>query len=124
MKVTKKRGKLLTFDVMLETIEMTTMKYLKEGSEVNLERSLKVSDRIDGHFVQGHIEGVGTVTKLVTIPNYVEYWITIPKKLMRYVVVKGSVCFDGISLTVGRVKKNSFSVYIIPHTHEVTKLRT
>ncbi|MFH1359824.1 MAG: riboflavin synthase [Candidatus Omnitrophota bacterium] len=120
--VTKKRNRFLTFDVMLETIRRTTFQYLKEGDPVNLERSLRANSRIDGHFVQGHVEGVGTIVKRVTVPNYEEFHIQIPKGLTRYVVEKGSVCVDGISLTVGEVKRNVFRIYIIPHTLKITTL--
>jgi len=118
--VTKKKGPLLTFDLMKETLETTTFKYAKPGRHINLERSLKVSDRIGGHFVSGHIDGTGIFTERKTIPNYVEWRIKVHKKLARYIIPKGSVTIDGVSLTVGVVKKNYFSVYLIPHTLEVT----
>jgi len=120
--VVQKKGRALSFDVMKETIEKTTLKYLKSGSPVNLERALQVNDRLGGHFVQGHIEGVGVIKDKVTLKNYVEFRISIDKKLIRYVVAKGSVCIDGISLTVGEVQGTTFSIYIIPHTLEVTTL--
>ena len=110
------------FDVMLETIEKTTFKFLKSGDRINLERSLKVGDRISGHFVSGHIDGVGTIIEKVTRENYVEYQIEIPKNLAVYLACKGSICVDGISLTIGEVKGNCFAVYIIPHTLEMTTL--
>ena len=120
--VVKKKNQELTFDIMYETIRKTTLKYLRKGSPVNCERALKVSSRIDGHFVQGHVDGVGQIDKKVTKENYVEFRIQLPKTLSPYLVSKGSVAVDGISLTVGEVKGNRFSVYIIPHTLEVTTL--
>ena len=120
--IVSRRGQTLAFDMMKETIDKTTLKYLKKGSQVNLERSLKFGSRLGGHFVLGHVDGVGFIKKKVALPNYVEFQISMDKKLMRYVVPKGSICVDGISLTVGFVKKNYFSVYIIPHTLKITTL--
>ncbi len=110
------------FDLMKETLEATTLKHLAAGKEVNLERAMKAEARIGGHFVAGHVDAVGVIQDIRTLPNYVEYRISIPKKLMRYVVPKGSVTIDGISLTVGAVKKDWFAVYFIPHTLEVTTI--
>ncbi|MFI5206345.1 MAG: riboflavin synthase [Candidatus Paceibacterales bacterium] len=121
--VTKKNGCTLFFDVMKETIEKTTLKYLKPGDKINLERSLKVDSRIGGHFVFGHVDCEGIIKKKITLRNYVRYDIAINRKLMRYIVSKGSISVDGISLTVGEVKGNVFSVYIIPHTLQVTTLK-
>ena len=120
--VTSIKGGCFHFDLMKETLEATTLKYLAPGKEVNLERAMKAEARIGGHFVTGHVDAVGVIEDIRTLPNYVEYWILIPKKLMRYVVPKGSVTIDGISLTVGEVKKNWFAVYFIPHTLEVTTI--
>ena len=110
------------FDLMKETLDATTLKHLRPKSVVNLELAMKAEARIGGHFVTGHVDAVGRIKDIRTLPNYVEYRIEIPKALMRYVVPKGSVAIDGISLTVGRVKKNWFSVYFIPHTLTVTTI--
>lgn len=110
------------FDLMKETLEATTLKHLKPGSEVNLERAMKAEARIGGHFVTGHVDAVGVIRAIRTLPNYVEYRISIPKALMRYVVPKGSVAIDGISLTVGEVCREWFAVYFIPHTLSVTTI--
>ena len=118
--VTKRVGATLTFDIMKESLNATTLKYFKAKREVNLERALKMSSRIGGHFVSGHVDCVGVFKKKVTLPNYVEWRIAIDKSLMKYVVPKGSISIDGVSLTVGDVKKSYFSVYLIPHTLEVT----
>jgi riboflavin synthase len=107
---------------MKETLDATTLKHLVPGKGVNLERAMKAEARIGGHFVTGHVDAVGTIKAVRTLPNYVEYRISIPKVLMRYVVPKGSVAIDGISLTVGEVKKDWFAVYFIPHTLEVTTI--
>ncbi len=108
------------FDLMKETLDATTLKHWKAGGVVNLERALKAESRIGGHFVTGHVDAIGVISDVRTLTNYVEYRISIPKALMRYVVPKGSVAVDGISLTVGEVKKKWFAVYFIPHTLAVT----
>jgi riboflavin synthase len=118
--VTSKKGAVLSFDLMKETLDATTMKHYKPKRAVNLERSLKVNGRLGGHFVSGHVDCVGILKKVVTLPNYVEFQMAITKPLMRYIVPKGSVTLDGVSLTVGEVKKEQFSVYLIPHTLDVT----
>ena len=118
--VTKKNGPRLEFDLMKETLDATIARYYKKGSAVNLERALKVNSRLGGHFVSGHVDGVGILKKKVLLPNYVEWQIDLHRALTKYIVPKGSVCIDGVSLTVGAVRKNSFSVYLIPHTLDVT----
>ena len=118
--VTSKKGPVMKFDLMKETLDATTMKHYKPKRTVNLERSLKVNGRLGGHFVSGHVDCVGRLKKIVTLPNYVEFQIEMDKPLMRYIVPKGSVTLDGVSLTVGEVKKKQFSVYLIPHTLDVT----
>ncbi len=108
------------FDLMKETLDATTLKHARPGGKLNLERAMKADARMGGHFVTGHVDAVGRIKDIRTLPNYVEYRITLQKDLMRYVVPKGSVAIDGISLTVGEVKKDWFAVYFIPHTLEVT----
>ena len=113
---------LLCFDIMKETILKTTLGKLKAKSKVNLERALKMSSRISGHFVSGHVDNMETVKNVITGPNYTEIQVTISKELSKYIVPKGSVTLDGVSLTVGDVRKTFFSVYLIPFTLEVTTL--
>jgi len=120
--VTKKRADRLDFDVMKETLDKTTLGKLREKERVNLERALKVSDRISGHFVTGHVDGIGTITKILRGKNYAEMHIGVARPLVRYVVPKGSICVNGVSLTVGKVGKNSFSFFLIPFTRELTNL--
>jgi riboflavin synthase len=120
--VTGIRDRVMSFDVMKETIDKTNLKYLKVKDKINLERALKVSDRIGGHFVSGHVDGVGTIKDIITLPNYVEIQAFLSKDLLKYIVPKGSVCIDGVSLTIGKVRKTYFSVYLIPHTLEVTTM--
>jgi len=118
--VTQKRGRDMEFDLMKETLDRTTFRYAKPGRAINLERSLKVNDRISGHFVTGHIDGTGIFKQRLTIPNYVEWRIAVAPGLARYIIPKGSVSIDGVSLTVGVVRQKYFSVYLIPHTLQVT----
>jgi len=120
--VTKIKGREFDVDVMVETIRKTTLKYFRPGDRVNLERALKANGRLAGHFVQGHVDGIGTIEKKITRTHYQEYTIAVDKSLSPYLVDKCSVCVDGISLTACEVKGNQFSIYIIPHTLEVTTL--
>jgi len=110
------------FEMVGETIKRTNLGSLKLGDKVNVERSIKVGDRIEGHFVLGHVDGVGTITKLEKQSNQIKIWMELPKKLSRYVVQKGSITIDGISLTVVDKLTNTFSVSIIPHTMKITNL--
>lgn len=120
--VTEKKKNTLTFDLMRETLEKTSLGRLNCGEKVNLERALAVGDRISGHFVTGHIDGVGRIEARVEEPNYTELSIHLSKTLRRYIVPKGSVCLDGVSLTVGVVRQNLFTVYLIPFTKQQTTL--
>jgi riboflavin synthase len=108
------------FEMIDETIKKTDLGNLKVGGKVNIERSLKVGDRMEGHFVLGHIDGVGIIQKIEKKPKEVKLWFEVPKKLAKYVVKKGSIALDGISLTVVDVNKNMASVCLIPHTMNVT----
>ncbi|MFA5059905.1 MAG: riboflavin synthase [Candidatus Omnitrophota bacterium] len=119
---TSRKSNIVSFDVMKETISCTTLKYLKSGSKVNLEEALRANSPLGGHFVSGHVDCVGKILEKITQENYVEFQIAISKDQMRYIVPKGSVSVDGISLTVGKVWKNYFSIYIIPHTLKITTL--
>jgi len=112
------------FEMIDETTKKTDLGNVKAGSTVNIERSLKVGDRLEGHFVLGHIDGVATITKIEKKPKEVKFWFKIPKKLTRYVVKKGSIALDGISLTVVDAKKDLVSVCLIPHTIKVTNFNS
>ena len=112
------------FEMIDETTKKTDLGNVKAGSAVNIERSLKVGDRLEGHFVLGHIDGVATITKIEKKPKEVKFWFKIPKKLTRYVVKKGSIALDGISLTVVDAKKDLASVCLIPHTIKVTNFKS
>jgi len=112
------------FEMIDETTKKTDLGNVKAGSTVNIERSLKVGDRLEGHFVLGHIDGVATITKIEKKPKEVKFWFKVPKKLTKYVVKKGSIALDGISLTVVDAKKDLASVCLIPHTIKVTNFNS
>jgi riboflavin synthase len=112
------------FDVFLaaETVEKTYLGDVEEGDRVNLERALAASDRFDGHIVQGHVDGTTTVTGIEQVGDDWFFEFDLPDPLARYVVQKGSVCLDGISLTVADRRDDSFAVAIIPTTYDLTTL--
>jgi riboflavin synthase len=110
-------------DVVEESLRMTCLGTLRPGDRVNLERSVRVSDRLGGHIVQGHVDGVGTLVARDPAPDGSEMIrIEAPADVLRYVVYKGSIAVDGISLTVARLDERSFSIAVIPHTQNVTTL--
>ena len=111
-------------DVMNETLERSSLGTLRSGSPVDLERAMSAEGRFGGHIVSGHIDGTGTVTDIKNDGIATWYTITAKPEIMRYIVEKGSVAIDGISLTVAKVTENSFSVSIIPHTASQTVLST
>lgn len=107
-------------DVSAETLSCTTFSQLKTGSNVNLERALKLYDRIHGHLVAGHVDGVGTIKSRQLDGRSERFDIDCPSELFRYVSKKGSICIDGVSLTVNDKSATGFSVNIIPHTLQET----
>lgn len=111
-----------TADVMAETVRRSSLGSLSQGSEVNLERAMSANGRFGGHIVSGHIDGTGTVRSLVREENAI--WVTIdtPPEILKYIVHKGSICIDGISLTVASVGSDNFKVSVIPHTGSETTL--
>lgn len=109
-------------DVMAETLNRSSLGILKPGSQVNLERALTLSSRLGGHLVQGHIDGVGSIGDIRQVGIAHIYRIKSPRELMKYIVPKGSIAIDGISLTVVDIEADSFSVSIIPHTGQATTL--
>ena len=112
------------FEMIDETMKKTDLGNLKVGSLINIERSLKVGERLEGQFVLGHVDGVAIITKIEQKPKEVKIWFKIPKKLTKYVVQKGSIALDGISLTVVDAKNDLASVCIIPHTMKITNFKT
>ncbi|MBU1342658.1 MAG: riboflavin synthase [Proteobacteria bacterium] len=109
-------------DMAPETVERTTFKKLTAGSRVNIERALKLSDRIDGHLVSGHIDGTGTISSIKKNSNAVIITIDVPSKLASDMIEKGSVAIDGISLTINECSDKNFQVSIIPHTADITTI--
>lgn len=120
--VTTLTGKGFTADVMPETVSRTSLAQLKAGSEVNLERALTLQSRLGGHIVSGHVDGTGTIINRTQDDNAVWLWISCAKQIMRYVIEKGSITIQGVSLTVAKVTEGSFAVSLIPHTQGATTL--
>lgn len=120
--VTELRNDYFRADVMHETMNRSSLGNLKIGSKVNLERAMPANGRFGGHIVAGHIDGTGQITKVEKDDNAVWYTIAAKPEIMRYIIEKGSIAIDGISLTVAAVTDNDFSVSIIPHTLSETIL--
>ena len=116
------KNNVYSFDVMLETLDKTNLGQLEKGSYVNLERALKLSSRLDGHLVSGHVDQVSKLKKRIQKENYLELQFGLHRDIARFVVPKGSITINGVSLTVGKVTKTMFSVYIIPVTERDTNL--
>lgn len=113
-------GETCGFEMIQETAERTSLGSLREGSMVNVERSLEVGGRLEGHFVLGHVDGTGTITEVEEEPEQVKVWFRIPDELAGYVVRKGSIAVDGVSLTVVDKRGSLVSVCLIPHTIQAT----
>ena len=113
-------------DLAAETVARTSFARIAEGTEVNLELPMRAGGRMGGHVVQGHVDGVAKLLALEKIEGGEDYWlrVEIPAELARYVVFKGSIAIEGISLTVARIEGTTLTVAIIPHTYEVTNLRS
>lgn len=120
--VTTFSNEIFTADVMNETLSRSSLSSLQNGSYVNLERAMSASGRFGGHIVSGHIDGTGKIIKIKRDDNAIWYTVTVEDNLIKYIVEKGSIAIDGISLTVANVNENSFSVSIIPHTSQETIL--
>ena len=121
--VTWVKGGVVTFDLLDETRSKTNLKALQPGVCVNLEGALRADGKVGGHFVTGHIEATAKVTKWGRAGQDWELEAEVPAGMERFLVPKGCVALDGISLTIGKVEGRRFNVWIIPHTHEVTTLR-
>jgi riboflavin synthase len=120
--VTNKADRHFTADVSAETLSRTNLGFLRAGDRVNLEKALRFNDFLGGHLVLGHVDGQGKLREKASKTNSIIFGIEIPEGLMRYIVEKGSVAVDGVSLTVNRCEKNKFYVNMIPHTAQVTTL--
>ncbi|MBJ6724214.1 riboflavin synthase [Geomesophilobacter sediminis] len=115
-------GGTFTFDVSPETIDRTAFRNLKAGSPVNMERALKLSDRLDGHLVSGHVDCIATIVERREVSGNIVFTFRFPREFGKYIAAKGSIAIDGISLTVNTVEADCFTVNIIPHTAEKTNL--
>ena len=113
-------GNRFEVDVSPETLRFTTLGSAKVGDRVNLERALRLSDRLDGHLVSGHIDGIGSLRQRKPIGNAILITISVPRQLTRYMIHKGSVAVDGVSLTINNLGPESFEISIIPHTAGLT----
>jgi riboflavin synthase len=121
--VVRKGGGTLSFDISPETIDRTAFRNLKGGAPLNLERAMRLSDRLDGHLVSGHVDCVATLTERRESSGNFVFSFRFPAPFAKYIAAKGSVAIDGISLTVNSVGPDSFSVNVIPHTAARTTLR-
>ena len=119
-------GDAFTADVMVQTLAVTSLSQLSVGSPVNLELAALLNTRMGGHMVQGHVDGIATVVGLTPGEKWAQFEITVPEKLAKYIVNQGSICLDGVSLTVGEINdsNNVVTVWLIPETLERTNLST
>ena len=122
--VVAKKARIASFDLMKETIQTTALRSLAVGDQVNLELSLQAGSRLGGHFVTGHVDDVAVINNIAREPNWVAMRLSVSKEHQKYFVPKGSVTVDGISLTVGKVGRGYFEIYLIPYTLDVTTLGT
>lgn len=111
-----------TFDLLIQTLDVTSLGDLKEGTEVNLERALRIGDRLSGHFVQGHIDTTAQILALEKVGLDHRFTVSVPESTRALVVEKGSVCVDGISLTIAHLEEDRMTFWITPHTYQVTHL--
>lgn len=121
--VTDYKSNYFTADVMHETLNRSSLRLAKPGFFVNLERAMPAYGRFDGHIVEGHVDGVGTIASIKKDDNAIWYTIQTTSEIMRYIVEKGAIAIDGISLTVAKVTSDSFCVSVIPHTADKTCLK-
>lgn len=120
--VTQIKDSEVYFDVSTETLSKTTIGRLKTSDNINIERSLKMGDKLGGHFVTGHVDGVGVINKVESEPGQCTVWFSVSEELTNMMIKKGSVAVDGISLTIVEIRDGLFSVALIPYTLEATTL--
>ena len=115
-----------TVDVMVQTLSLTSLGSYKEGDQINLELAATLSHRMGGHMVQGHVDGVAHVSSIIDGEKWQEFTVNVPETLMKYIVAQGSICIEGVSLTVGQIsdESNEVTVWLIPATLEKTNLST
>ncbi len=118
-----KKGPRISFDLIAETRKRTTLGALEPGDTVHLELPLRWKGALDGHFVQGHVDGVGTVRRVTAKGPEKSFFIAYPASVRRHLAEKGSVAVDGVSLTLGKITKDGFWVHCIPHTLKATRLK-
>jgi riboflavin synthase len=121
--IVQKNDRKIELDLSLETLEKTVLRELKEGDRVNLERALRLTDRLGGHIVTGHVDGIGDIVEKTEERGFLQLRIRIPESVLRYVVEKGSIAIDGISLTVNDYQQGEIRMTLIPYTIEKTTLR-
>ncbi|UCF73329.1 MAG: riboflavin synthase [Deltaproteobacteria bacterium] len=122
LSITSVKGDLFTLDISVETLKTSTLGNIKQGGMVNLERALRLSDRLGGHLVSGHVDGTGIIERIERLQRSWILQIGIDQPLSRYLIEKGSIAVDGISLTISRCMGSSFDVTIIPQTAGVTTI--
>ena len=120
--IAKLDDNIASFDIMKETLDKTDLGNLKVNDKVNIERALKIGERLDGHFVLGHVDGVGIIEKKVQDEDNCVIWVSLPKELEYGLIPKGSIGVDGISLTIADIKDNKFAIALILHTLKITTL--
>ncbi|MBW1698752.1 MAG: riboflavin synthase [Deltaproteobacteria bacterium] len=120
--VTMASGMRFAADLSPETLSKTTLGSIKIGDRINLERALRFSDRLGGHLVAGHVDGIGRIVRKEVLENFVLIQVSVPESLDRYLIEKGSVAVDGVSLTINDLMPGGFSVSVIPHTAKLTTL--
>ncbi|MDI9357313.1 MAG: riboflavin synthase [Phycisphaerales bacterium] len=123
--VVKNQNNKLGFDISEETLRCTTLGSLEKKTILNIETALRADSQLGGHFVLGHVDGVGKIVSLkpsAKEKGFIDYVVELPKNLSKYCFKKGSIAIDGISLTIATIKKNKISIAIIPHTYKITKL--
>ena len=120
--VVKISGSTFEVDLSPETLATSTFDKARQGDRLNLERAMRLSDRIDGHLVLGHVDGIGTIIQQQKLGNAIVVTVAVPEALSRYMIHKGSVAVDGISLTINTLAPESFTVSIIPHTARLTTI--
>ncbi|OBX05583.1 riboflavin synthase subunit alpha [Gallibacterium genomosp. 3] len=121
--VTKIEGDLISFDLMQETLKITNLGELKVGDEINVERAMKIGDEVGGHLLSGHVYCTAKIEQILSSPNNRQVWFKLPnQEVMKYILTKGYIAVDGISLTIGEVKDQSFCVNLIPETLQRTIL--
>ena len=122
--VTEVSNGAMRFDLLHETLRLTNLGSVKTGSPVNLERALRIGDRLSGHFVQGHVDACAKVLSYEKVGQDHQFTVALPEEFEHLMVSKGSICVNGISLTVAALEKDRFTLWIIPHTHKATSLNS